>query len=99
MIVMMELTVWELLCRCREKCLLLGGREEATDAAAEWLTVGVALARSRMLAGGIATVLEFVSTVRVDITVGLVDCIECTSENVLDLTDEEQNDMSGAMLA
>lgn len=97
--VIMEFTVWELLCLCREKCFELGGLEDAIDAAAEWLIVGVALARSNILAGGMATVLEFVSIVRADITVGLVDCIECMSENVHDLTDEEQNDISGAILA
>ena len=42
-----------------------------------------------MLAGGIATVDEFVSVVLPDTTVALVDCKECTSEKVEDLKDDE----------
>lgn len=53
---------------------------------------------SRMLAGGIAMVLEFVSIVLPESTVALVDCRECASENVEDLTDEEQRENKGVML-
>lgn len=57
-----------------------------------------ALVLSIILAGGIATVLEFVSTVLPDITVALVDCKECESEKVDDLTDDEHRENNGVIL-
>ena len=52
-----------------------------------------------MLAGGIPIVLEFVSKVLFENTVARVDCTECTSENVLDLSDDEHIDTNGTVLA
>lgn len=52
-----------------------------------------------MLAGGIPTVLEFVSSVLFENTVANVDCTECTSEKVDDSMDEEHVENSGAVLA
>ena len=97
----MEFTVCELLCLCNEKCLELEGFEDIIDGVADVCPKDVVPTRalSRIDAGGIAIVLEFVSTVLVDITVGLVDCIECISEKVEDLTDEEQKENKGAILA
>ncbi len=51
-----------------------------------------------MLAGGMAIVLELVSCVLEENTVGLVDWIECISEKVEDLTDDEQTETKGAIL-
>ena len=56
------------------------------------------LALSKMLAGGMAIVLELVSCVLEENTVGLVDWIECISEKVEDLTDDEQTETKGAIL-
>lgn len=51
-----------------------------------------------ILAGGIAIVLELVSMVLPERTVALVDWIECESEKVEDLTDEEHIENNGVIL-
>lgn len=56
------------------------------------------LVLSSMLAGGIATVLEFVSVVRPEAIVALVDCKECTSEKVDDLKEDEHMEKRACML-
>lgn len=53
---------------------------------------GRALDLSRMLCGGMARTLEFVSRVLPESMVGLVDCIEWMSEKVDDFAEEEQNE-------
>lgn len=80
-------------CRC---CATADG---AADEAllAGWVAEE-ALVLAIMLAGGIATVLEFVSIVLPETTVALVDWIECESENVEDLTEEEHIENKGVIL-
>ncbi len=61
--------------------------------------VAVVFDLSRILAGGIAMMLELVSTVLTVWTVGLVDCNELISEKIEDLTEDEQIENNGTKLA
>lgn len=78
--------------------VLLSRRESAECFKLE--TEGAWRALSRMLAGGIGAVLELVSKVLEESTVGRVDCKECASEKVEDFTEvSDTRENSGAVLA
>lgn len=107
-----ESIVGLLLSLCSWGCRKLPGRDLRLPVACRWagavklgevavLALVVdddARALSRILAGGIAIVLEFVSIVRPETTVALVDCKECESEKVDDLTEDEHNENNGVIL-